>query len=187
MQGNSQDQPKPKGPRVEIIGDPVRITEQFRKANFGAAFAANERIRESLRLAPLKAIQTARESMLEAAMGSLRAADVPKIDKAKLLRVTQPTIDRKHLELDFPKPLPQVVPSDIEAIAEAVDRQIDATQTQTTAILALHSAMEERADRAEERAERSEEVARRTDIRTAWLVWLTVLLAGYAFVDLFLR
>jgi hypothetical protein len=139
--GNSDDVERAPGPEVEFIGDATRITEHFRKAAIAPSFVMNKRLRESL--SSLDVIKGARENALKAAMGDLRKLDVAKIDFSRLVPA-MPTsrIDfsgqistrvDKPLKIDFPKPPPPVGPADIAAVAEAVNRQIDATEAQTHA------------------------------------------------------
>lgn len=178
------DDPEPEGaapqglvpagrPHVEIIGDPARISEQFRKAALAPAIAANKHIRESLRLTSLEG---AHERVIKAAVGNLRTIELPKIDWPALVGEVPQKIDLsahmmprvEPLKIDIPKPPPRVVPADIAGTA--------AVNAQTDAIVALHHGIED--------------LANRSDNRTAWVVWLT---AGIAFMtvlilfDIFLR
>lgn len=180
-----------------IIGDAARITEQFRQAGL-TRLGATEKLRESLRLesaewmkqlqgslfaaTSLESFKIARECAASAAIADLRAIDLPKIDvTAHMLPRVEP------LQIDFPKPQPRVVPAHIEALGAAADRQIDATEAQTTAIVAMHSALEIYATRSEVLAE---EQAALADNRVAWGLTFSFLAAAgsvVALFDVFLR
>jgi hypothetical protein len=157
----------PARPRVEIVGDPARIADAFRKAAMSPGIEMNERIRESLAgLSSLTTIKSAREDAMKAAFESLQPIKLPKID---LTAHMLPRVE--SLKIDLPKRPRPVAPAHIAAVAAAVEAQTDAINMQTEALLALDC--------------RIEALAGRSDNRTAWSLTFSFLVAAGAVVALF--